>query len=100
MATQSKKTTPKPPIKPDPANPLAGYVRLRQILDSLELGALRYYLDGTTEAQKKQRLKEMEDELMPIIGKLWGGKRRGLVSCPKGFSDCQGVCLPYRCMPQ
>jgi len=95
MATSSKKAAGKSPKKP---NPLDGYVRLRTILDSLEIGALRYYLDGTTEPEKARRLKEIEAALMPFINKLWGRHLGGLVSCPRGYAECEGVCVPYSCV--
>jgi hypothetical protein len=94
MATSSKKA-PKKLKKP---NPLDGYVRLRTILDSLEIGALRFYLDGTTEPEKGSRLKEIETVLMPFIDKLWGRRRPGLIDCPRGYTECEGVCVPYSCV--
>lgn len=97
MATSYKKA-PKPPKPPKTPNPLAGYVRLRTILDSLEIGALRYYLDGTNEAEKARRLKEMEVALMPIINKVWGRNRPILIDCPRGYTECDGVCVPYSCL--
>jgi hypothetical protein len=75
----------------------AGYVRLRTILDSLEIGALRYYLDHTDTAEKKKRLELLETDLMPIVTKLWGGK--GLaIDCPEGYTNCNGCCVPYSCL--
>jgi hypothetical protein len=94
MATSSKKA----PKTPKPPNPLAGYVRLRTILDSLEIGALRYYLDGTNEAEKARRLKEMEASFMPLIDKFFQRRRPGLIDCPRGYNECEGVCVPYSCM--
>lgn len=100
MAT-SKKATAKKPTKLQPAkSSCEDYMRLRQILDSLEIGALRYYLDDTTKRQKKERLEELETELIPIINKLWGGSPDSLVNCPKGYRTCDGVCVPYSCFPR
>jgi len=100
MATSSKKKTAKQPTKLRPASSCGDYMRLRQMLDSLEIGALRYYLDDTTERQKKERLKEMEKELLPIISKLWGGGGKALITCPRGYRQCDVVCVPYSCLPR
>lgn len=74
----------------------AGYFRLRIILDSLEIGALRYYLDNTSPAEKKKRLKELEYDLLPIIRKLWPSVS-SLDTCPPGYRNCDGCCVPYSC---
>ena len=83
---------------------LPGYVRLRTLLDSLECGAIRYFLrdpDG-----KGGRMNELNDMLMPIIDWVWEkGKEEYTATeslemelrCPDGYVDCQGVCVPYPC---
>jgi hypothetical protein len=77
---------------------LAQYAQLRTILDSLEIGALRFYLDGTTSAEKKRRFEKLRDQLMPIITELWGGKAGLDFNCPEGYTNCNGCCVPYNCV--
>ncbi len=71
------------------------YVRLRTILDSLEDGSIRYYLGDEGSPEGSERFEELEGRLMPIIKWLWGGVEE--VTCPPGYSNCQGVCVPYTC---
>jgi hypothetical protein len=88
---------------------LPGYVRLRTLLDSLECGAIRYFLRDPE--GKAGRMNELNDMLMPIIDYVWekdtkeppaagGGEEMELqemVGCPEGYVDCHGVCVPYPC---
>ena len=83
-----------------PTNPKE-YTNLRTMLDSLEVGALRYFLNGEGLSQplKFQFLKGM---LQPVIDELWhpqqGTNKAGLESeCPPGYFDCDGCCVPYKC---
>ena len=46
-------------------NPKA-YADLRTMLDSLEMGALRYYLNGQGLSQP-QKFKYLQEKLMPLI---------------------------------
>lgn len=82
-----------------PTNP-KDYTNLRTLLDSLEVGALRYYLSGTGLSQP-QKLKYLKDKLVPIIDELWhqpqGIKKVIGGECPPGYFDCDGVCVPYKC---
>ena len=86
------------------------YVNLRTLLDSLEVGALRFYLSGTGSQPKKFKL--LKDKLMPLIDELWNPpqetqkpgtmkqrtKKPGIdIDCPDGYFDCEGCCVPYRC---
>ncbi len=71
------------------------YVELRTLLDSLEIGALRFYLNGTNASQKEQNFKKLQPELMHIIHQVWGGDR--LITCPRGYTECDGACVPYSC---
>jgi hypothetical protein len=104
MATSSKKTgaarkrrrKPKPD-KPDNQNDHSEYVRLRTILDSLEIGAIRYYRDGKDEAEKRERLAGLEAELLPVIRRLYPVKVGIAGGCPSGYISCDGVCVPYSC---
>ena len=74
------------------------YVRLRTILDSLEDGAIRYYLEFQDEPEGSKRFEELESRLMPLIKWLWGLTEE--ISCPPGYSNCNGVCVPYTCPRQ
>ena len=71
------------------------YVQLRTLLDSLEVGALRYYLDGTTPAEKTKNFDALKPKLMNVINLVWGGDKS--VHCPPGYNECDGCCVPYSC---
>ena len=89
---------------------LHGYVRLRTLLDSLECGAINYFLRHTE--GRGGRFDELNEKLMPLIHWVWekdtkeppypegGGEGGGgelTIGCPDGYVDCQGVCVPYPC---
>jgi hypothetical protein len=87
-----------------PTNP-KDYTNLRTLLDSLEVGALRFFLSGTGMSQP-QKLRYLKERLMPIIDELWhqpqgvrrGSKTLGIeTDCPPGYYDCDGCCVPYKC---
>jgi hypothetical protein len=83
-----------------PTNP-KDYMNLRTVLDSLEIGALRYYLNAT-EASQPQKFRYIRDRLKPIIDDLWHppqtDKKLLLEGpCPDGYYDCDGCCVPYKC---
>lgn len=74
------------------------YERLRTLLDSLEIGALRYYLNDTDAAEKARRFEKLSSTLLPICREFWGGTESiALGGCPPGYNDCDGVCVPYQC---
>lgn len=74
------------------------YERLRIILDSLEIGALRYYLDDTDGSEKTKRFEELSAQLVPICQSFWrAGLKIAPVGCPDGYNNCDGVCVPYSC---
>lgn len=71
------------------------YIRLRTVLDSLEVLSLRYCLKDTDAALRIRRAKEIEALLMPVITKLkLQLKSKG---CPDGLFDCDGCCVSYPC---
>jgi hypothetical protein len=86
-----------------------GYVRLRTMIDSLECGSIRYYLQGANPAERRARLKKLETDLMPIVDWLWhqtGAVKRTArvasfaaddVICPEGYVNCHGCCVPNQC---
>jgi len=71
------------------------YVRLRAVLDSLEVLAIRYYIGGNTPSGMKAREAAIEKQLLPIIQWLSGN---GLEACPSDLIPCDGLCLPYPCI--
>ena len=87
---------------------LEEYARLRTMLDSLEIGALRYYLDPTDPKVRTDRLEYLTKQLMPIVDKIWGTgstkkgppkkKKKVEIDCPDGYHDCNGCCVPYPCI--
>ena len=101
MAKKSKTNHKMKPIVP--AVPADAYVRLRTMLDSLEIGAIRYYLMAGDVPGKERRYIQLDEKLMPIVKWLWGdGKGTGIaprpdVECPAGYIDCYGCCVPYPC---
>jgi hypothetical protein len=98
MATKAKKSTPTVKRKTDQKRGSndAAYTRLRTILDSLEIGAIRYFANAPTAGEKQKRTDEMTDAMMPIIQFLWS-QPGGVIECPEGYTDCNGVCVPYPC---
>lgn len=79
---------------------LKQYTNLRTLLDSLEVGALRFYLSDTG-MSARQKYRYLEDKLMPIIDDVWhqpqGTKKLAAMGCPPGYYECFGVCVPYTC---
>jgi hypothetical protein len=71
------------------------YVRLRTILDSVEDGCIRYYLEFQDSPERNKRFDEISAVLMPVIEFVWGGAAG--VLCPPGYTNCDGVCVPYVC---
>ena len=72
------------------------YAQLRTILDSLDIGALRYYLDAASLEEQKKNFEYLEAELMPIIKRIWA-RQPDTEGCPDGYMECNGVCVPYIC---
>ena len=96
MATSPKKAVKKARPRKSRID-LAQYARLRTILDSLDIGALRYYLDAPSAAEREQRFEKLQSALMPIIREIWT-PGEGIADCPEGYIDCNGVCVPYQCV--
>ena len=98
MATKSKKTGAKrkPLVRPilhDSTCPQ--YVYLRTLLDSAEIGSLRYYLNSNDSVEKGKKLAELEPLLKKVIDLVWGGAKA--IQCPPGYTSCDGCCVPYAC---
>jgi hypothetical protein len=106
MATKSKRVgaKKKTTAKGSESSNKPAYVRLRTVLDSLEFGAVRYFL-GTPSPNQRQRLEKLEAQLLPIIDWLYQdgqGLRStqepaSVIDCPDGYINCHGVCVPYAC---
>ena len=96
MATSSKKAVKKARPRKSKTN-FVQYARLRTILDSLDIGALRYYLDARSVAERAQRFEKLQSALIPIIREIWN-PGEGFIDCPDGYMDCGGVCVPYQCV--
>lgn len=76
------------------------YIRLRTVLDGLEITALRYCLKDKDEAERIKRAEEIITALMPIIEKYQNTPQTGENGggeCPEGFFQCGGCCVPYPC---
>lgn len=83
------------------ATNLKQYTDLRTLLDSLEIGALRFYLSGKG-MSPPQKYKYLSDILRPIIDEVWhqqqAAKKLGIeTECPPGYYECDGCCVPYKC---
>jgi hypothetical protein len=73
-------------------------VRLRTVLDSLQIGALRYVLDAKTVKEREERFDELQAVLLPIVNQVWGRGEGQAAECPDGYINCNGVCVPYQCV--
>jgi len=69
-------------------------VRVRTLLDALQMAAVRYYLDGDSTAERICRAEEIERQIRPLLLEFNQSFGTG---CPPGFFNCGGCCVPYRC---
>jgi len=98
MATKSRKTAAarKPSGKGKATySTCPQYVYLRTLLDSVEIGSVRYYLNGKNPAEKDRNFQALEPLLSKVLELVWGGEK--LVPCPPGYTSCDGACVPYTC---
>jgi hypothetical protein len=79
-----------------PATDLQQYAMLRTILDSLETGALRYYLGAKSQPEMEANYKFLKTQLTPIIEKIWAKPKED--TCPDGYHNCDGYCVSYPCV--
>jgi hypothetical protein len=75
---------------------LQQYVDLRTILDSVNIGSLRFYLNATSHAEQDANFKYLRTKLMEINDHIW--KRKSDTDCPDGYVECNGCCVPYNCV--
>ena len=74
------------------------YAELRMILDSVERGALRHYLQAPTQAKRDASFKYLKEKLKVVHNHVWG--RTQAQPCPPGYFDCNGCCVDYPCFLQ
>ncbi|HVF46948.1 MAG TPA: hypothetical protein VNA17_05215 [Pyrinomonadaceae bacterium] len=69
------------------------YMRLRTLLDALQVNVMRYCLDETKDPEESvARMEGLDEELMSVIEHVGGG-----APCDAGYYNCGGVCVPYQC---
>lgn len=98
----------------DSADFPAAYIRLRTLLDGVEMGALRYTMTGDSADERSKRAKRLAEKLEPLAKRIrkWleesqsASRALGSVAasdtgepCPDGFYLCDGCCVPYPCPP-
>ena len=111
MAAKKRPAT-KKAAKPSTAWDHSSYVQLRTVLDGLELSAIRHYVAGRTDAERRNRSDYIAELLRPIAKQLIQGsaapvKKLMAVTggsgdviggpCPDGMNECNGVCVAYQC---
>lgn len=100
MATNKKTTTETTYTSRGTRDFPKAYMRLRTVLDSLEISALQYCLEDKNAATRRLRAGEIEAWVMPVIRKLQGKLMEpGAIpgDCGDGYHNCGGVCVPYPC---
>lgn len=75
---------------------LQQYVQLRTMLDSVVVGALRYYLNAANEAEQQSHYAYLDKHLNEMINKVW--EKQKDIDCPDGYVSCNGCCVPYNCV--
>ena len=85
------------------------YIRLRTVLDGLEMNALYYVLEDKYAAARTHRAAKIEvllRECYDVIIKLRSEKdvqsygemiEQVGGNCPPGYHNCDGICVPYHC---
>jgi len=76
------------------------YMELRTMLDSVDMGALRFYLGAADHACQQENFKYLKAELMKISDHVWGlpKVKPDVDPCPEGYHLCDGCCVPYPCV--
>ena len=83
-------------MTPEFETDLSQYAHLRMILDSVEKGALRHYLNAPSKAEQEANFNYLKTNLMPIHDHVWGNGNGDPV-CDPGWILCDGVCIDYAC---
>jgi hypothetical protein len=76
---------------------LLQYARLRTMLDSLETGALRYYMLATTQHERDENFEYLKKHLTQVIEHVWQKETATAEACPDGYFSCDGYCVSYPC---
>jgi hypothetical protein len=101
MATNRKTTKETTYSSKDTGNFPKAYMRLRTVLDALEINALQYCLEDKRARARKFRAEEIETWVMPVIQmiqrKMSGDDAEIAGGCQDGYHNCGGVCVPYHC---
>lgn len=72
------------------------YAHLRTMLDSVVVGALRFYLNALTYEEQQENYAYLDKHLNGIVAKVW--ERQKNTECPDGYVLCNGCCVPYNCV--
>ncbi len=86
------------------------YIRMRTVLDALEMNALYYVLEDEYDATRINRAAETEALLRSCYKEIFMLRFKADVEsygqvmselpagdCPSGYHNCDGVCVPYHC---
>ncbi len=85
------------------------YIRLRTVLDAVEMNALYYVLEDEYAATRIKRVAEIEALLRSCYEGIFMLKSEKEVvgygemieqsggDCPPGYHNCGGCCVPYHC---
>jgi hypothetical protein len=76
----------------------AAYIRLRTVLDGLEMNALRYCLETENVGTRTRRAKAIVAKVMPLLRKWQTEAVTPGEACDEGYVLCNGVCVPYQCV--
>lgn len=101
MATNRKTGTETTYTSRDTGSFPKAYIRLRTVLDALEINALQYCLEDKRTATRKCRAEEIETWVMPVVQmiqrKMMEDNGEIAAGCQDGYHNCGGVCVPYQC---
>ncbi len=85
------------------------YIRLRTVLDAVEMNALYYVLEDEYDAMRINRAAETEALLRSCYEQIFKLRKPDVQSygeimpeqpegdCLPGYHNCGGVCVPYHC---
>jgi len=70
------------------------------MLDSVEAGSLRMYLDPLEFEKQKENYEFLKHHLMIISDHVWHREKQRVTGdpCPDGYFNCGGCCVPYECV--
>jgi hypothetical protein len=99
MATSKKTTTAKTSVQKEPEEFYEAYIRLRTVLDALEISALRYCLTEKDEKTRVRQANKIVKALKPLVKRFQNSAASSGPggTCEDGFFNCNGVCVPYQC---